>query len=74
MNNVSTFTPTNARKTVEQAIIDAQNCNLTDILILGWDDSGSLVTRSSHLTRAEALFMIEYSKLDILNLRGTDDE
>lgn len=61
-----TISPGNAKRTVEQAITDAQQAGLTDVLIIGWNDEGRLVTRSSHLTRAQAVFLIEIAKLDII--------
>jgi hypothetical protein len=35
--------------------------NLTDVLIVGYVDGG-LFTRSSHMTRAEALFLLEKAR------------
>lgn len=43
----------------EQALHSALGLDLCDVLIVGYDQAGVLVVRSSQMTRAEALFMAE---------------
>jgi hypothetical protein len=47
----------------EQALHSALSFgdDLTDVLVVGFE-SGALLVRSSHMTRAEALFMLEKAK------------
>jgi hypothetical protein len=47
----------------EQALHSALSFgdDLTDVLVVGFE-SGELIIRSSHMTRAEALFMLEKAK------------
>ena len=35
---------------------------ITDVLLVGYDDEGDLFVRSSHMSRAEALFLLEKAK------------
>lgn len=46
----------------EQALHSALACELTDVLVIGYDAQGELVIRSSQMTRAEALFMAEAAR------------
>lgn len=46
----TTFTP-------EQALHDALRDNLQDVLVIGYDQDGALVIRSSRMNCAEALFL-----------------
>lgn len=59
--------PASANFTAEQALQSALSYQtlgvpLTDVLIVGYDQKGELVLRSSHMTCAEALFMLEKAK------------
>ena len=47
----------------EQALHSALSFgeDLTDVLVIGYE-SGDLIIRSSHMTRAEALFLLEKAK------------
>jgi len=42
---------------VHSALVDAENGDIQDVLIIGYDADGDLYIRSSKMTRAEALFM-----------------
>lgn len=48
--------------TPEQALESAMRLNLTEVVVLGYDDEGKFKVRSSKMTRAEALFLIELGK------------
>jgi len=58
--------PASATMSAEQALLSAleftRENNLTDVLIAGYDADGVLIVRSSRMTRAEALFMLEKTK------------
>ena len=43
--------------TPEMALNDAKNFGFSDVMIVGYQD-GDLVVRSSHMTRADAVFML----------------
>jgi hypothetical protein len=47
----------------EQALASAQQIELTDVLIIGYDIDGDLLVRSSNMTCAEALFLLEKAKI-----------
>lgn len=62
MNNQNVISlPASVNFTPEQALLSALDlCKqgmLTDVVVLGYDDAGALVVRSSKMTRAEGLFM-----------------
>lgn len=60
MNNQNVISmPASTSFTPEQALESAKSVALTDVLIIGYDADGSLFVRSSRLTRAEALFLLE---------------
>ena len=46
----------------EQALASASSLGLTDVLVVGYDADGVLAVRSSHMSRAEALFLLEQAK------------
>ena len=67
MNNQKIIAlPASVNYTPEQALLSAldlaRDDNLTDVLIIGYDADGMLVVRSSKMTRAEGLFMLEKAK------------
>ena len=43
--------------TPEMALADATNFDLSDVMVIGMQD-GELIVRSSHMTRAEAVYML----------------
>ena len=51
--------PASTSYTAEQALQSALQLNLQDVMIIGYNNAGDLVVRSSKLTRAEGLFMIK---------------
>lgn len=53
--------PASAHFSPEQAMASAAKMDLSDVLIVGYEN-GTLVVRSSHMTRAEALFLLEKAK------------
>lgn len=60
MNNQNVISmPASTSFTPEQALESAKSVALTDVLIIGYDADGALFVRSSRLTRAEALFLLE---------------
>jgi hypothetical protein len=62
-NKNVTFLPPSENYNVEQALNSALNIgSLTDILIVGYDEDGDLFIRSSYMTRAEAVFLLEKAK------------
>jgi len=46
----------------DQALHSALGERLADVLVIGYNAEGVLVVRSSHMTRAEALFLLEQGK------------
>lgn len=58
-----TFTPQQA---LRSALEFADNDNLQDVLIVGYDGNGDLLVRSSKLDRKEALWMAEQLRLYVL--------
>lgn len=61
MTNLIRLPPTTmtAEQALQSALVDAQDNNLTDVLIMGYDKNGDLYIRSSRLPCAEALFMAQ---------------
>lgn len=63
MNNCNVISlPASTNYTVEQALHSSLRENLTDVLVVGYDENGDLFIRSSKMTRAEGLFMVEKAK------------
>jgi len=64
--------PASNNYTVMQALDSAKKMaesdNLADVLILGYDAEGCLITRSSKMDKQGALWMIEQAKIWLLNL------
>ena len=60
MTNLIRLPPTTtmtAQQALDSALVDAESKHLRDVLIIGYDEDGSLYVRSSRLTCAEALFL-----------------
>lgn len=53
---------------VEQALDDAKMLGLTEVVVLGTDSDGRLVTRSSSMSRAEALYLCERGKFHAMGI------
>ena len=63
MNNKNVVElPASNNYTAEQALQSAMKKNLTDVMVIAYDDDGDLFIRSSKMTRAEGLFMLEKAK------------
>lgn len=63
MNNMNVIAlPASTNYTAEQALESAKALDMTDALIVGYDQDGVLVVRSSRMTCAEALFLLEKAK------------
>lgn len=67
MNNTKVIAlPASTSFTPEQALLSmlefARNDNLSDCLLVGYDADGVLLIRSSRMTRADAIFLLEKAK------------
>lgn len=63
MNNMNVIAlPASTAFTPEQALQSAQSLDLTDALVVGYDKDGILCIRSSRMTCAEAVFLLEKAK------------
>lgn len=67
MNNQNIIAlPASVNYTPEQALLAAlefcRDDNLTDVMVIGYDSDGVLIIRSSKMTRADGLFMLENAK------------
>ncbi len=62
------FLPAHPNMTVDQALGVAMRDDLQDVIILGYDQGGDLIIRSSHIKRADALFLIEKAKLHTMGV------
>ena len=54
--------PPSSTFTVQQALASAGQLPLTDVVIVGVSDTDTLVIRSSRMSRAEALWLIEHAR------------
>lgn len=56
--------------TVEAALRDASGSDLTDVIILGFtgEDHKIYIRSSGDVTNADALFMIEHARMNVLRL------
>ncbi len=64
MNNKNVISlPASVNYTPEQALKSAldlcTNGRMTDVMVIGYDEEGVLLIRSSKMTRAEGLFMVK---------------
>ncbi len=71
MNNENVIAlPASTAFSPEQALLSAleftRKDNLTDVMVIGYDADGVLIIRSSRLSRADALFMLEKAKQWVL--------
>lgn len=68
MNNTNVISlPATTTFKPEQALNSALSLDLSDVLIIGYDAEGALAVRSSNMTCAEALFLLERAKAWALN-------
>lgn len=54
--------PASTNFNAEQALASALTLNMDDVLVIGYDAAGVLLVRSSKMTRAEAVFLLEEGK------------
>lgn len=63
MNNLKVIQlPASVNYTAEQALHSALKADLIDVMVIGYDEDGELFVRSSKMTRAEGLFMVEKAR------------
>ncbi len=67
MNNEKvTYLPASVNYTPEQALksalVQCEDGGLSDVMIIAYDWEGELYVRSSKMTRAEGLFMVERAR------------
>lgn len=63
MNNEKVIElPASTNYTAEQALHSALKADLIDVMVIGYDEDGDLFIRSSKMTRAEGLFMVEKAR------------
>lgn len=62
--------PPSTTYTVDQALDDAKQMRLNDVLILGYDENDALFVRSSRMTREQALFLIELGKMYTMGIEA----
>ncbi len=60
--------PAHSRLTVQQALGTVADLTLTDVLVIGYNEEGSLIVRSSEMTREAALWLLEKAKLHALGV------
>lgn len=53
---------------VKDALNFALREDLADVVIVGYDQEGKIVIRSSHMDRANAFYLLEQAKLHALNV------
>jgi len=58
--------PGSTSYTPVQALDSAKKFNFSDVMIIGYED-GDLIIRSSRLSRAEALWMLECAKIHAMD-------
>ena len=71
MNNENVIAlPASTAFSPEQALLSAleftRTDNITDVLVIGYDNDGVMIIRSSRMSRADALFMLEKAKQWVL--------
>lgn len=55
--------PASTSLNVEQTLNSALQLDLQDVLVIGYDQDGALVVRSSRMTCAEATFLAEKARM-----------
>lgn len=71
MNNENVIAlPASTAFSPEQALRSAleftRTDNITDVMVIGYDNDGVMIIRSSRMSRADALFMLEKAKQWVL--------
>lgn len=59
--------PPSSTLTVDQALDSAKQRGPKDVVVVGVTEDGDLITRSSRMTRAEALWIIEQARRWLLD-------
>jgi hypothetical protein len=76
MKNVIYF-PATDTMTPKQALLDAlklaDNDDLQDVLVVGYDGNGDLLVRSSKMSRSDALWLSEQLRLYVLTGGNEND-
>ena len=62
------YLPPHTNMTVGQAFGTASRANLKEVIIIGYDEDGDFILNSSHMSRAEALFILEKAKLHTMGI------
>lgn len=57
-----------SRMTVAQALGSAEDAGLTECVVIGYDEDGDMVIRSSGMARKDALWLLEQAKLHTLEV------
>lgn len=69
------YLPVSENYTVEQALSSAMQADmLEDVLIIGWLEDGSLYVRSSHMSRKDALWLVEQARIRTLDISNYQDD
>jgi L-ascorbate metabolism protein UlaG (beta-lactamase superfamily) len=63
MKTQISYLPATTTMTPEQALDSAKRLEYKDVLIIGYDDDGELLIRSSRMSRSDALWLLESAKL-----------
>ena len=69
MSNITAF-PASTTFTPGQALDSAKSHDLKDVLVIGYDQDGELIIRSSRLTRRDARWMGESARQHIFTAEG----
>ena len=59
--------PATSTFTVDQALLSAQDLNLKECLVVGYDQDDGLAVRSSRMNREDALWLCKKLEMYILN-------
>lgn len=62
------YLPAHCNLKVDEAFTVAMRNNLKDVLIIGDDQNNNFVSITSHMTRADALFLLEKAKMHVMGI------
>lgn len=65
-----TLLPPTTDMTPEQALSWAMQCELTDVMVIGFDASGKFIVATSKMKREEALWIAEHARMHALDMLG----
>lgn len=57
--------PATTTMTAEQALQSALALNPAEVLVLGYDQTGRLIVRSSRMSRRDALWLVEQARMHV---------